>query len=121
MGLTWLLNGAVGLLTGVLSGMGVGGGSLLVVYLTALAGWSHTAAAGTNLLYLLCCAPAALFCHIKNNLIDLKIAGLCLAGGLPAAVAASLLAGGGEQPLLHTLFGVWLLAVGIKEIFARDK
>ena len=61
---------AVGLATGILSGCGVGGGSLLMLYLTMLAGIGQYQAAGINLLYFLACAPAALWSHSKNGLID---------------------------------------------------
>ena len=41
---------AVGTATGVLSGFGVGGGTLLLVYLTAVAGADQHLAQGINLL-----------------------------------------------------------------------
>ena len=40
----------VGLVTGILSGFGVGGGSLLMLYLTMFAGVQQYAAGGINLL-----------------------------------------------------------------------
>lgn len=46
-----------GLVTGVLSGFGVGGGTLLLIYMTAFAGLPQDLAQGINLLYFL---PAAL-------------------------------------------------------------
>ena len=59
-----------GLLTGVLSGCGIGGGSLLVLWLTLFEGMPQFTAGGINLLYFLACAPAALVSHVKNRLID---------------------------------------------------
>ena len=61
---------AVGLLTGIISGFGIGGGSLLLVYLTAFAAVDQYTAGGINLLYFLCCAPAALVSHIKNRRVE---------------------------------------------------
>ena len=58
-----LLAVAVGLATGILSGCGVGGGSLLMLYLTLCAGIGQYQAAGINLLYFLSFAPAALAGH----------------------------------------------------------
>ena len=43
----------IGLACGVLSGFGIGGGSLLMVYLTAWVSMAQTAAQGINLLYFL--------------------------------------------------------------------
>ena len=61
---------AAGLLTGVLSGFGIGGGSLLLLYLTLFAGLSQFEAGGINLLYFIACAPAALYAHVKNGLVE---------------------------------------------------
>ena len=48
---------AAGLLTGILSGFGIGGGSLLLLYLTLFAGVDQYQAGGINLLYFIACAP----------------------------------------------------------------
>ena len=63
-----LLHFLIGLLTGVLSGFGIGGGSLLILYMTSFTEVNQYAAGGINLLYFLFCAPAALVSHIKNKL-----------------------------------------------------
>ena len=47
----WILPLIVGAVTGVLSGFGVGGGTLLLVYMTAFAGVEQRLAQGINLLY----------------------------------------------------------------------
>ena len=47
----WVIALLIGTLTGIISGFGIGGGSLLVLYLTAFAGVAQYAAGGINLLY----------------------------------------------------------------------
>ncbi len=116
-----LLAVAVGLATGILSGCGVGGGSLLMLYLTLFAGMGQYQAAGINLLYFLACAPAALWAHLKNGLVGKKAALWCIAAGVPAAVAASLLAAHMDTGWLRRVFGLFLLCVGVKECFAKRK
>ena len=49
-----------GLVCGVLSGLGIGGGTLLMVWMTALAGLEQRTALGFNLLYFLPTAVCAL-------------------------------------------------------------
>ena len=70
----WVTGFLVGGLTGILSGFGVGGGSLLLVYLTGIAEVEQTLAQGINLLYFLPAAAAALPTHFKNGYIDKKAA-----------------------------------------------
>lgn len=116
-----LIAAAVGLATGILSGCGVGGGSLLMLYLTLCADVAQYQAAGINLLYFLACAPAALWSHSKNGLIERRTALCCIASGIPTAFAASLLAARMDIGWLRRAFGVFLLCIGIKECFAKRK
>ena len=109
----------VGLATGILSGFGIGGGSLLMLYLTLFAGFAQQAAAGVNLLYFIACAPAALVSHIKNHLIEKRAVLWCTLAGLPTTVAASFLVDATDLSLLRRLFGVLLLYIGLKELRAK--
>lgn len=109
-----------GLLTGILSGFGIGGGSLLLLYLTLFAGVSQYEAGGVNLLYFIACAPAALIAHIKNHLVRGNAVRWCVAAGVPTSIAASLLAAHMDTDWLRRLFGILLLYIGIKELCAKD-
>ena len=109
----------IGLATGILSGFGIGGGSLLILYLTCFAGVPQYTAAGVNLLYFLFCAPAALISHIKNRLIDKKTVFLCIAAGIPSSVLAALAAAYIDMGLLRRIFGVFLIYIGIRELFYK--
>lgn len=115
----WLLALAVGAVTGVLSAFGVGGGSLLLVYLTAFAGVEQTTAQGINLLYFLPAAAMALPAHWKNGYLDWTAARPAIAAGLFAAALGAWVATGVDVSLLQKGFGVFLLAVGCKELFSK--
>ena len=110
---------AVGLLTGILSGFGIGGGSLLLLYLTLCAGVGQYRAGGVNLLYFLACAPAALISHRKNGLIEREAVKFCVPAGVVTSVLAALFAARMETDLLRRAFGVFLLYVGAKELFRK--
>ncbi len=115
------LAAAVGLATGVLSGFGIGGGSLLMLWLTCVMGVGQRDAAGMNLLYFLACAPPALWSHWKNGLIDKKASLFCMLAGIPLSILGCLLAGWLELSLIRRGFGVLLLWIGIREIFSKPK
>ena len=66
----WLIPLLVGAATGVLSGFGVGGGTLLLVYMTTLAGLDQHLAQGINLLYFLPAGLTALPAHLKNGYVE---------------------------------------------------
>ena len=63
----WMIPILAGALTGILSGFGIGGGTLLLIYMTSFAGVPQNLAQGVNLLYFLPTAATALPAHIKNG------------------------------------------------------
>lgn len=119
--MSWLIALAAGTVTGILSAFGIGGGSLLLIYLTAFAGMSQHQAQGINLLYFLPAAAAALPAHKKNGLLDRKTILPAILAGLAAAAATALLSNSLDTRLLKKLFGVFLLYIGLRELFRRDK
>lgn len=114
-----LIAAAAGFVCGVISGFGVGGGTLLMVYMTAVAGLDQRLAQGINLLYFLPTALAAVLFHAKHRLIDWRAvwpAALC---GCVTAALCSLLAMGMDLSLLKKLFGVFLILTGLTELFHK--
>ena len=110
-----------GLVCGVLSGFGIGGGSLLMVWMTAVLSMEQKAAQGINLLYFLPTAAAALIFHTKNRLIEWKaVVPAAIAGSVTAALAA-LLSANLEMSLLRKLFGGFLILVGLSEVFLKTR
>ena len=59
-------------LTGIFASMGLGGGMVLIVYLTVFAGFSQIAAQGINLVFFIPIAIISLVLHTKNKLVEWK-------------------------------------------------
>lgn len=117
----WLIPLLAGTATGVLSAFGVGGGSLLLIYLTAFAAVDQHQAQGINLLYFLPAAAAALPAHHKNGLLDKKTILPAILAGLAAAGLAAWVSNSLDTGLLRKLFGLFLLYIGLTELFRKDK
>ena len=115
----WILPLIVGAATGVLSGFGVGGGTLLLVYMTAFAGVEQRLAQGVNLLYFLPAAATALPAHIKNGYVERSILLPAILAGLACAALAAWAATAMEVGLLKKLFGAFLSVVGLMELFTK--
>ena len=115
----WILPLLAGTATGVLSAFGVGGGSLLLVYMTSFAGLEQTTAQGINLLYFLPAAAVALPSHLKNDFVDKKAAVPAILAGLAGTALAAWVATGLDTALLRRLFGCFLLFIGLRELFAH--
>lgn len=110
-----------GALTGILSGFGVGGGTLLLIYLTAWVGMDQHLAQGINLLYFLPAAATALPSHFKNGYVDRSAAVPAILAGLVATAGGAWLATALDVELLRRLFGGYLLVIGLKEFFRKKQ
>ena len=113
----WLIPLLVGAATGVLSGFGVGGGTLLLVYMTTLAGLAQ----GINLLYFLPAGLTALPAHLKNGYVEKGLLFPAISAGLLCAALASWAATALDVDLLRKLFGGFLILIGLSELFGRVK
>lgn len=119
--MSWLIPLVAGTVTGILSAFGIGGGSLLLIYLTTFAALDQHQAQGINLLYFLPAAAAALPAHHKNGLLAGKTILPAILAGLAGAGLAAWISTGLDTRLLRKLFGLFLLYIGLSELFRRDK
>lgn len=110
-----------GFAAGIISGMGIGGGTILIPALSIFLSIDQHTAQGVNLLYFIPTAVVALFVHIKNKAIDYKIAIPIILSGIAGAIGGSALALVIHAKLLKKLFGGFLFFMGIYEICKKDK
>lgn len=101
----------VGIVVGILSGFGIGGGTILMVWLTAVMAVEQRTAQGINLLYYIPTALSAAFFHAKHHYIVWRAvipAAVCgrITAGLAAYVGTHM-----DVGLLRKLFGGFLLLV----------
>lgn len=101
-----------GLLFGALAGMGVGGGGLLVIYLTLFDGVGQREAQGINILFFIFASGAAMLYHINKRKINFAFVLLCSITGCIFAVIGSLSAAAVHPDILRKLFGGMLVLAG---------
>ncbi len=109
----------IGLGAGIVGGMGMGGGAILIPALVLTVNPNQHIAQSINLLYFIPTAVVALIIHIKNKQIDFKMAIPIIAFGLCGSFAGSWLAVRLEAGELKRLFGYFLLAMSIYEMFRK--
>ncbi len=112
-------------LTGVLASLGVGGGMVLIIYLTVFGGFDQLSAQGINLIYFLPIALLSVIIHSRNGLVEWKKILPSLVTGVIFALAGAALARYIGSPLLRKIFAGFILLIGFKELFGsfgkRDK
>lgn len=111
----------VGFCAGIISGMGIGGGTILIPALLFLTDISQQQAQGVNLIYFIPTAVTALITHQKKGSLDWKTAKPLAALGLAGAAAGAFLAVSLQSELLRKIFGGFLFLMGLSEIFKKDK
>lgn len=112
---------AAGLLLGYLAGIGVGGGSLLILWLTLVVNMEQATARSVNLMFFLASAGAVSVFRWKQGTLELrKILPAIITGCISAAIFAWV----GKQinvENLKKLFGILLLITGAKELLYRPR
>jgi uncharacterized membrane protein YfcA len=106
---------------GALGAMGLGGGGILVIYLTLALAAPQLQAQGINLLFFLPCAVISLVVNGKRGLVRWKHAAWICAGGLPATLLGIWLAGHLHTKWLGWSFAGVLILMGLKELFCRPR
>ena len=115
----WILPLLAGAVTGVLSGFGVGGGTLLLVYMTVFAGLDQHLAQGINLLYFLPAGLMALPAHWKNGYVDREALLPAVGAGLVLAALAAWGATALDVGILRKCFGAFLVVTGAMELLGK--
>ena len=108
-------------LTGIFASMGLGGGMVLIVYLTVFAGFSQLVAQGINLVFFIPIAIISLVLHTKHKLVEWKKAVPAVLWGTAAVIISAWLANRIEQSLLSKAFGIFLILMGLKELFFKSE
>lgn len=110
----------IGLASGIISGMGIGGGAILIPALVIFMKPEQHIAQSVNLLFFIPTAIIALIIHIKNKRVNFKMAVPIILAGLIGAFLGSKLALALPGQLLKRWFGVFLLCMGIYEMFRKS-
>ncbi len=105
----------------MLAAMGVGGGMLLIMWLTIFGGFSQLEAQGINLLCFLPIAALAVIIHSRNKLINWKKLFPVIISGLAAAAVGFMAAQFIGSAMLSRLFGGFILIAGIRELFGKSE
>jgi len=111
----------VGTAFGFLSGLGIGGGSLLILWLTQVLEMEQSTARAINLLFFLPAAAVAVLFRWRQGVLPLKQALPAMFAGMVSAAVFTLWSRNLDVVLLRKGFGILLLATGLREILCKPK
>lgn len=107
--------------TGIVASLGLGGGMILILYMTLIDNIPQIKAQGINLLFFIPVAVSALVIHTKSGLVKWKKIIPSVVCGIIGAAGGAFLAKAMGNSFLTKAFAVFVLVIGIKELFSGKK
>ena len=110
-----------GLISGTVSGTGMGGGTILILILSVFMGINQHIAQATNLVFFVPTSIAAIITTMKEKLINWKIGITVAVSGIVGAIFGAKISVNMEVNHLKKYFGVFLITITIYEIYSLIK
>ncbi|MDE7243804.1 MAG: sulfite exporter TauE/SafE family protein [Oscillospiraceae bacterium] len=117
----WVMPFLAAAATGILSAWGVGGGTLLLVFMTLFLDVGYREAQAVNLLFFLPTAGLSLWFHRKNGFLDKDVWRQAAVPGVLASLAGAAVAVMADVSLLRKPFGIFLLYSGASMLLSARK
>lgn len=111
----------IGFFSGIISGMGIGGGTILIPALILFTSLTQQQAQSVNLFTYIPIALIAVITHIKNKNIEKKVWIPLTLTGIIGAYFGAKLAVKLPSNLLKRIFGIFLFIMAIYQFFYKDK
>ena len=117
--MNYFIDFLIGFASAFIGALGMGGGAVFLIYLTCMLSVPQLQAGGMNLLFFIPISITALIIHIKNKLIDYKVALWAIIGGGVGVFMGNFAAEKLGNDILGKAFGIFLLFLGIRELYGK--
>lgn len=111
----------IGTVSGVFSGIGMGGGTILIFLLTVINNVEQHVAQATNLIYFIPTAISAIIVNYREKSIDINLAKVISISGIVGAIIGAVISIKTNMENLKKFFGVFLIIIAIHEIYTLFK
>ena len=111
----------IGVISGIVSGMGMGGGTILIFLLIFICNIEQHIAQATNLIFFVPTSIIAIIVNIKNKNIDIKLGIYTAIFGILGAIIGANIAIYTDVNKLRKLFGIFLIIIVLHEIYSIYK
>ena len=111
----------IGLISGVVSGTGMGGGTILIFLLSYVMQIEQHIAQAANLIFFIPTSIVAIIVNLKNKNIDLKLGIIISIFGILGAIIGANISIHIDVLILKRSFGIFLAIITIHEIYSIVK
>lgn len=112
-----MLNTLIGIISGIVSSLGMGGGTILILCLSVFLGKDQHIAQGANLVFFIPTAIVAIIMNTKNKLIKWETAIIVAMAGVTGAIIGANISVNLDTNKLKLYFGIFLLCIAVFEIY----
>lgn len=116
-----MLETLIGFISGIVSGTGMGGGTILILCLSIFLGINQKTAQATNLIFFIPTSIAAIYINMKQKNINIKLAKQIIFWGIIGTIIGALIAQKINVTVLKKMFGIFLAIIAIYEIYLLIK
>lgn len=106
-----------GIISGIVTGMGMGGGTILILLLSVFMGLDQHIAQATNLIFFIPTSISAIIVNIKNKNIKLNTAFKVILFGIIGAIMGSFISNKLPSSDLKKCFAIFIFVVAIHEFY----
>lgn len=107
----------VGGISGIVSALGMGGGTVLIVILSIFLGMEQHKAQATNVVFFIPTSIMAIIMNIKNKTIKWDYAKIICPFGIIGAIIGALISINLDTHTLKKIYGIFLAIIAVYEIF----
>lgn len=111
----------IGLISGAVSGTGMGGGTVLILLLSTIVNVDQHIAQATNLIFFIPTSISAIITNWKQKLVNKNIAIIISISGVIGAIIGAIASSKMEVNYLKKFFGIFLAIIAIFEIYSYFK
>lgn len=110
-----------GVISGTVSGTGMGGGTILILILSVFMGIDQHVAQGANLIFFVPTSISAIITTFKEKLINWKVGIPVAISGIIGAIIGAKISVNMDVNRLKRYFGIFLILITIYEIYSLIK
>lgn len=110
-----------GFIAGIVTGLGMGGGTVLILLLSLFMGLEQHIAQATNLVFFIPTSLAAIVTNLKQKNVDLKLAIQISTFGIIGAIIGSIFSNNINSEHLRRYFAIFILVIALHEVYELYK
>ena len=106
-----------GIIAGIVTGLGMGGGTVLILLLSLFTGLEQHVAQATNLVFFIPTSIAAIIINLKQKNIDFKLAINVVIFGIIGAIIGTFISNNISSENLRKYFAIFILFIAFHEVY----